>query len=132
MSGFFIKTPNGHTVHVNGNPNMSKEQAFALSVMFDEATKQFAACPHGVNDPIRTSHYGPHYTFVLQRCHECGEVTVRLMGNTDDGEMYLGTLPTRVAPYHTGAPQHGYAYYWRFDGLNHSSPPIAPAPAEAS
>lgn len=133
MSGFWTKTPDGRTIHVNGNPKMSKEQAFALSVMMDAAAKQFVACDHDKSDPIHTSHYGPHYTFVVQRCNECGEVTVRLMGNTDDGEMYLATLPTRVAPWFTGLPERGYAYYWRFDGLNHSTPPIAPAPTvEAS
>lgn len=128
MPGFWTKTPDGHTVHINGNPNMSDETRLALSILLDTTAKQFAACPHGVSDPIRTSHYGPHYTFVLQRCRECGEVTVRLMGNTDDGEMYLATLPTHVAPYATNKPSAGYAYYWRFDGLNHSTPPIAPAP----
>ena len=130
MPGFWTKTPDGHTIHSNGDPTMSEETRFALSVMLDTVAKQFVACPHATLRPIYTSHYGSRYTFVVQRCRECGEVTARLMGNTDEGEQYLATLPTRIAPYATNKPSAGYAYYWRFDGLSHSTPPIAPAVQE--
>ena len=126
MPGFWTKTPEGHTIHINGDPAMSEETRFALSVMMDKLTKEFVACHHSHFDVIHTSHHGPHYTFVVERCEACEEVTVRVWGMTDETPMYLATLPTRIAHYATNQPAAGYAYYWRFDGLSHSTPPIAP------
>ena len=128
MIGFWTKTPDGHVIHVNGDPGMSKETLFALGIMMDEAAKQFMACRHVDSQTIYACNWGPHYSFEVQRCSQCLETTVKVMGHQPGGSLYLATLPTHIAPYHTGAPQHGYAYYWRFDGLNHSTPPIAPAP----
>lgn len=50
----------------------------------------------------------------------------------EDGETgnTVATLSTWIAPYCTAAPQHGYSYYYKWDGLNHSTPPIASNPAE--
>lgn len=128
MIGFWTKTPDGHVVHVNGDPGMSEATLFALKIMVDEAARQFMACQHCASDRFYKSYYGSHYKFVVQRCNACGEVTVKVMGQTNDGEQYLATLPTRIAPYATNKPSAGYAYYWRFNGLNHSTPPVVPAP----
>lgn len=129
MSGFWTKTPDGHTVHINGSPKMSKEQAFALSVMIDKALQGFEGCTHFDSETIHTSHYRSHYSFEVQRCQQCGETVVKLFGNNADGSrMYLTHLRTEVKPWATNKPAAGYAYYWRFDGLWHSTPPIAPAP----
>lgn len=128
MIGFWTKTPSGHVVHTNGDPDMSEEIRFALGIMMDEAAKQFMACRHVDSQTIYGCNWGPHYTFEVQRCAQCLETTVRVLGHQPSGSLYLATLPTHIAPYHTGAPQYGYAYYWRFDGLSHSTPPIAPAP----
>ena len=128
MIGFWTQTPDGLVVHVNGDPGMDEGTRFALGIMMDEVAKQFMACQHLASDRFYESYYGSHYKFVAQRCNACGEVTVKVMGQTDDGEQYLATLPTRIAPYATNKPAAGYAYYWRFDGLNHSTPPVAPAP----
>lgn len=131
MSGFWTTTPDGHTIHINGDPQMSKETRFALSVMLDAFAKQFERCAHEHLEAIYTTHYGPHYSFVVERSVECGEVTVKIWGNDgSDKPVYLGVLPTRIAHYATNKPSAGWAYYWRFDGLSHSTPPIAPAPAE--
>lgn len=35
------------------------------------------------------------------------------------GDLGIET-PERIAPYCTGAPEHGLSYYWRHDGLSHS------------
>jgi hypothetical protein len=126
MTGFWTKTPDGHTVHINGDPAMNEETRLALSVMLDEAAKQFAACDHGEMEQIHICHYGPHYTFVVVRCRQCDETTVKVMGNIGgDKQLHLGTLPTWIAPWASNKPSAGYAYYWRFDGLSHSTPAIA-------
>lgn len=131
MSGFWTKTPDGHVIHIAGDPNMSAETRLILSVMMVQAAKAFSACVHPATEstPIYSTHWGPHFTFTVHRCQQCAEVTVKVLGNQNGSLVYLATLPTRIAPYCTGAPQHGYAYYWRFGSLNHSTPPIAPAPA---
>lgn len=132
MIGFWTRTPEGHVIHVNGDPGVSEATRFALGIMMDEAAKQFMACQHLASDRFYETYYGPHYKFVVQRCNGCGEVTVKVMGQTDDGEQYLATLPTRIAHYATNKPSAGYAYYWHFNGLNHSTPPVAPAPEKAT
>lgn len=127
MPGFWTKTPEGHTIHINGNPAMDAQTRLALSVMLDQAAKQFIGCHHSHFDVIHTSHYGSHYSFVVERCVACEEVTVRVWGHLANGErMYLATLPTWIAPYASNVPAAGNAYYWRFDGLSHSTPPVAP------
>jgi hypothetical protein len=125
MPGFWTKTPDGHTVHINGDPNMSEETRLALSVMLDEAAKQFSACDCGDREIIYATHYGPRYNFDVQRCRQCGEVTVKVTGNSSGRRQYLATLPTWVAPWASNVPRLGYAYYWKFDGVSHSTPAIA-------
>lgn len=130
MPGFWTKTPGGHTVHINGDPQMSEETRLALSVLLDAVAKQFAACVHTDSETIFATHYGPRYNFVVRRCRQCHETTVEVLGNDGDKQQYLATLPTWIAPYATNRPAAGYAYYWKFDSLNHSTPPIAPMPKE--
>lgn len=38
--GFYMRTPEGNTVHVNGDPNMAEETAAALGEMMDAVVKQ--------------------------------------------------------------------------------------------
>jgi NTP pyrophosphatase (non-canonical NTP hydrolase) len=40
---FWTKTPDGNTVHINGNPGMSEETRLALATVMDAAAKQYAA-----------------------------------------------------------------------------------------
>jgi hypothetical protein len=125
MPGFWMITPDGNAVHINGNPDMSEEIRLALSVMLDEAAKQFSDCAHDEKETIYTCPYGPHYTLVVVRCQQCSETTVKVMGNNGEEQQYLATLPTRIAPYASNKPTLGYAYYWYFDGLNHSVPVVS-------
>lgn len=128
MAGFWTNTPDGHTVHINGDPNMSEETRLALCAVLDAVAQQYHDnCTHVNGDTIYTARWS-HYIFVVRRCQACGEVVVRVMGEGKEGQVYLATLPTRVAPYASNKPSAGYAYYWHFYGLNHSTPPIAPAP----
>ncbi len=128
MPGFWTKTPEGHAVHVNGDPHLSEETRFILSLMIDQAAKQFPACLHPDSDCIHSTPWGPYYIFAVHRCRQCGETTVKVLGNQGVGVIYLATLPTQIKHYATNKPSAGWAYYWRFDGLTHSTPPIAPAP----
>lgn len=40
MAGFWMKTEEGSTIHVNGDPNMPKETRQALGRLMDAATKE--------------------------------------------------------------------------------------------
>lgn len=80
MPGFWTKTPDGHIAHINGNPAMDAQTRLALSVMLDQAARQFIGCHHSHFDMIHTSHYGSRYSFVVERCKACEEVTVRVWG----------------------------------------------------
>lgn len=37
MTGFYTKTPNGHEVHINGNPDMDDSMLSKLGQIFDKA-----------------------------------------------------------------------------------------------
>lgn len=132
MSGFWTKTLDGHTIHINGDPKMSEKTRLALCELMDAAAKQYGACLHANIDRIHIANHGPHYTFVVQRCQQCGETTVQVQARDSEPPMVLTTLRTTIAPYASNKPSAGYAYYWHFQGLNHSTPPIAPAPVEAA
>lgn len=132
MNGFWTKTPDGHTVHINGDPNMSKETRLALCAVMDAVAKQYEGCQHVDTEAIHTAHWGAHYTFVVQRCRQCRFTVVEVWAKDAEPPMRLATLPTRIAPYASNRPLAGYAYYWHFQGLNHSTPRIAPAPAEGA
>ncbi|TXH52633.1 MAG: hypothetical protein E6Q97_15280 [Desulfurellales bacterium] len=84
-------------------------------------------CVHPTSTLLHAFLSFPRWNFWILRCDSgCGEVFVKV----EDGETgnTIATLPTTIQPYCTGAPQHGYSYYYHWDGLNHSTPPIAPAP----
>lgn len=132
MDGFYTTTTAGHLIHINGDPNMSEETRLALCELMDAAAVS-VPCLHKENELLQTSNYGSYIRFNIRRCDDCKTVFVEVLGDSSgngDQFKYLQTLPTRIAPYCTGAPQHGYAYYWRFDSLNHSTKPIAPKPEE--
>lgn len=131
MSGFYTRTPAGKTIHINGDINMSSEMREKLGNLVDSLSTEGQACLCHESDVLYTSIYGSDIKFNVRRCKKCEDVTVEVLGNVSgDSEdwLYLQTLPTRVAPYHTCNPHLGQAYYWRFHGLNHSTPPIAPDP----
>lgn len=87
-------------------------------------------CEHETGDILHTSYFGTRITFQVIRCtYGCGEVFVTVTSN--ETQQTIGKLPTRIAPYATNKPSAGNAYYWRYEGLSHSTPPIAPR-AEAT
>jgi len=43
MPGFYTKTEAGHTVHINGDPNMSEETRAALCAMMEAAVQRHEA-----------------------------------------------------------------------------------------
>lgn len=45
--GFWVTTPDGNTMHVHGDPNMSEETLSALQHMMELAVKQYAAPTRG-------------------------------------------------------------------------------------
>lgn len=106
--------------------NLSSETRFALSVMVALLDQTFAPCFHRDSEELSEYPCGSAYHFTICRCRKCGETTAALFGNFAGHQIALATLPTRIAPYATNRPSAGYAYYWRFDGLNHSTGPIVP------
>ena len=63
--------------------------------------------------------------FDVIRCtYGCG-VFVNVIST--ETKKVVDRLTTCIAPWATNAPALGNAYYWRWDGLNNSTPAIAPA-----
>ncbi|TXH52961.1 MAG: hypothetical protein E6Q97_14140 [Desulfurellales bacterium] len=130
MPGFWTQTEAGHTVHINGDPDMSAETRQALCAVMDAVAKQYEGCSCVDTETIHIAHWGAHYTFVVQRCRQCRAATVEVWAKDANPPMLLATLPTRIAPYASNRPLAGNAYYWHFQGLNHSTRPIAPMQEE--
>ena len=83
-------------------------------------------CSHSTGEVIHQGHYGSKIDFDVIRCtYGCGNVFVNVIDART--ELPIERLPTCIAPWATNDPTRGNAYYWRWDGLNHSTPPIAPA-----
>ena len=82
-------------------------------------------CNHSTNKVIHSSSYGSIIFDVIRCTAGCGNVFVNVI-DAKTG-LSIEELTTYIAPWATNAPAFGNAYYWRWDGLNHSTPPIAPA-----
>ena len=51
---------------------------------------------------------------------------VSVLVTQPNSQEVLSELATWIAPWASNVPERGDAYYWYWDGLNHSTPPIAP------
>ena len=65
--------------------------------------------------------------FSVEQCTRCRRVFALV--TTQYPPVRLETI---IREYATGAPQHGYAYYWQWEGLWHSTTPLPHLSSRAS
>lgn len=83
------------------------------------------SCSHATGEVIHQGHYGSKIDFDVVRCtYGCSNVFVNVIST--ETKQVIDKLTAYIAPWATNDPARGNAYYWRWDGLNHSTPPIAP------
>lgn len=78
-------------------------------------------CEHKTTEGIYECEWGK-YKFNVDQCTwDCQQVIVFV--TYPDG-VIRDMLQTTVAPYQTNKPELGNSYYWKFQGLSHSTPVI--------
>lgn len=120
--GFWVHNERGQPVHINGDPDMAPETVDAILAALEAITADM--CFHtgikeNTDNMIQRGRYGI-YAYEVWRCPKCNVAYVEIAAQAKP-DLILTTVPTRIDLYDTANYESGYAYHWRFQGLNHST-----------